>query len=189
MDPLVEEKYQVKLLTPSGGYGGGWTRGHQIPSADRYDYAANVSTFYMTNMAPQQYDFNGGIWGDLEQQIRNWAPNRASSARDTMYVVTGPDYRNSTSRTGSSGGHSVLIPTHYWKALLLKKGDTYSAVGFYMPHTKSIADGNFMDYVCSITELESKTGIDFFVNLPALLGKEQAQAIEDASPSETLKNW
>ena len=46
-----------------------------------------------------------------------------------------------------------------------------------------------MDDVCSITELESKTGIDFFVNLPALLGKEAAKAIEDASPSETLKNW
>ena len=49
--------------------------------------------------------------------------------------------------------------------------------------------GDYRDYVCSISELESLTGIDFFVNLPGLVGKEDAKAIEEASPSETLKNW
>ena len=49
--------------------------------------------------------------------------------------------------------------------------------------------GDYRDYVCSISELESLTGIDFFVNLPALLGADKAKEIEEASPSETLKNW
>lgn len=170
-------------------YGGGWTRGHQIPSADRLDYAANVSTFYPTNMTPQDYDLNDGIWKHLEEQVRNW-----SYSSDTLYVCTGADIRDSKTRSPNEteqykGRRPAKVPTHYYKALLRKRGQDYSAVGYYMPHTSSIAGEDFQDYVYSISELESLTGIDFFVNLPALLGADKAKAIEEASPSETLKNW
>lgn len=170
-------------------YGGGWTRGHQIPSADRLDYAANVSTFYPTNMTPQDYDLNDGIWKHLEEQVRNW-----SYSSDTLYVCTGADIRDSKTRSPNEteqykGRRPAKVPTHYYKALLRKRGQDYSAVGYYMPHTSSIAGEDFQDYVYSISELESLTGIDFFVNLPALLGADKAKEIEEASPSETLKNW
>lgn len=181
-DPLLPASAVCDLS--GGSYGGGWTRGHQIPSADRLDYEANITTFYPTNMTPQDWDFNGGIWADLESEVRNYAFNS-----DTLYVVTGADIRSSTTLSGNKGGHRAKVPTHYYKALLRKKGSNYSAVGYYLQHSSGISSDDYADYVCSITELESKTGIDFFVNLPALLGKEQAQAIEDASPSETLKNW
>jgi hypothetical protein len=35
----------------------------------------------------------------------------------------------------------------------------------------------------SIDELEEKTGLDFFVNLPAMIGEEEAQKIESATDS------
>ena len=38
------------------------------------------------------------------------------------------------------------------------------AVGFLLPHDASIAKKDFMDYICSIDELEKETGIDFFPN-------------------------
>lgn len=180
-DPLLPASAVCDVTST---YGGGWTRGHQIPSADRLDYAANVSTFYPTNMTPQDYDLNSGIWAHLEDQVRNW-----SFSSDTLYVCTGADIRKSTSLSGSNTGHRAKVPTHYYKALLRKRGSDYSAVGYYMPHTSSIAGEDFQDYVYSISELESLTGIDFFVNLPALLGADKAKAIEEASPSETLKNW
>ena len=180
-DPLLPASAVCDVTST---YGGGWTRGHQIPSADRLDYAANVSTFYPTNMTPQDYDLNSGIWAHLEDQVRNW-----SFSSDTLYVCTGADIRKSTSLSGSNTGHRAKVPTHYYKALLRKRGSDYSAVGYYMPHTSSIAGEDFQDYVCSISELESLTGIDFFVNLPALLGADKAKEIEEASPSETLKNW
>jgi len=181
-DPLLPANAVCDLS--GGSYGGGWTRGHQIPSADRLDYEANITTFYPTNMTPQDYDFNCEIWAHLEDQVRSYAFNS-----DTLYVVTGADIRSSTTLSGNKGGHRAKVPTHYYKALLRKKGSNYSAVGYYLQHSSGISSDDYADYACSITELESKTGIDFFVNLPALLGKEQAQAIEDASPSETLKNW
>jgi len=167
-------------------YGGGWTRGHQIPSADRLNYAANVSTFYPTNMTPQNYDFNCEIWADLESAVRTY-----SAKCDTLYVVTGCDVRNSRQWSGSNTGHSAKVPTHYYKALLRKKGSSYSAVAFYYPHSASIASDNFQssEYLMSIDRLEEATGVDFFVNLPTFLGDQAAADIEAADPATTLRSW
>ena len=165
-------------------YGGGWTRGHQIPSADRLNYEANTSTFYPTNMTPQNYDFNCYIWADLEATVRGY-----SAKCDTLYVVTGCDIRESKQWSGSNTGHSAKVPTHYYKALLRKKGSSYSAIAFHLPHSASISGESYMDYLVSIDELEQRTGLDFFVNLPTLLGKEAADGIESADPAVTVKTW
>lgn len=39
----------------------------------------------------------------------------------------------------------------------------------------------------SIDELEKKTGMDFFVNLPAAIGQDKAAAVEAADP--TKNSW
>ena len=165
-------------------YGGGWTRGHQIPSADRLNYEANTSTFYPTNMTPQNYDFNCYIWANLEAAVRGY-----SAKCDTLYVVTGCDIRNSNQWSGSNTGHAAKVPTHYYKALLRKKGSSYTAIAFHLPHSASICDESYLNYLVSIDELEQRTGLDFFVNLPTLLGKDTADGIEAADPSVTVKNW
>lgn len=181
-DPLLPTSIQPNLT--GGSYGGGWTRGHQIPSADRLNHAANVSTFYGTNMTPQDYDFNAGIWADLEGRIRTY-----SSTADTLYVVTGCVLEGSSRTSGSSSGFSVKVPAAYFKAVLQKSTSTavghkgYRAAAFYLPHDSSISKGNYLDYLISVDELEKKTGFDFFVNLPAALGKAEADAIESETPS------
>lgn len=183
LDPLLPDTQQPDLR--SGSYGGGWTRGHQIPSADRLSYAANVSTFYGTNMTPQNYDFNCDIWANLEMKVRDYA-----STSDTLYVVTGCDVRNAYLKTDSkNSGFQVTVPTAYFKALLRKKGTDYAAVGFYMPHDASIHLEPYMNYILSVDALEEQTGMDFFVNLPVVLGKDRADAIEAADPRQTVKNW
>ena len=167
-------------------YGGGWTRGHQIPSADRLNYAANVSTFYPTNMTPQDYDFNSGIWVQLENKVRTYA-----TRCDTLYVVTGCLIKGSTQKSGNNTGFHVTVPTHYYKALLYYKKssphgsatDGYMAAGFIYPHDSSIANGNCLDYKCSIDELETQTGVDFFPNLERRIGKAKADEIEKQAPS------
>lgn len=171
LDPLLPAGEQPNLTT--GSYGGGWTRGHQIPSADRLNYTANVSTFFATNMTPQEYNFNGDIWADLENQVRSY-----SYQSDTLYVVTGCLVENSTTYSGNRSGFIVRVPTHYYKALLSRKGSTYKAIGYYMPHSSSIAGGAYSDYAVSIDELEQLTGIDFFPNLKMIIGGDAADAIE-----------
>ena len=78
-DPLVPRDEQPTLFH---GYDGGYDRGHQLPSADRY--TDNPSTFYFTNMTPQLGSLNQKIWANFEVQVRAWA-----RACDTLYVVTG----------------------------------------------------------------------------------------------------
>ncbi|MBO4476492.1 MAG: DNA/RNA non-specific endonuclease [Bacteroidales bacterium] len=181
-DPLLPYDIQPNVTFT---YGGGWTRGHQIPSADRLNYAANVSTFYGTNMTPQDYDFNTYIWANLEQKVRDYA-----MTCDTLYVVTGCDINGSTSTSGGNTGFYVPIPVAYYKALLRRKNNEYSAVGFYLPHFLPDPEhGNYMDYIMSIDELEEKTGEDFFPALSVLLGASKADAIESAAPLETVKKW
>lgn len=189
-DKLLPASIQPALINNS--YGGGWARGHQIPSADRLTYAANVSTFVPTNLTPQNYDFNGGIWAGLEAKVRYYA-----SQADTLYVVTGCLFDGSKTVTGKDSGFYVKVPTHYFKALLYK-GDSptyayatngYMAAGFFFEHSGSINGDNFLDdkYLMSIDKLEEKTGIDFFPNLAAKIGDTAAAKIEAETPSKWWK--
>ena len=190
LDPLISEYAQPKLIT--GSYGGGWTRGHQIPSADRLNYKANVSTFYGTNMTPQIYEFNGttaknnyldGIWARLEDKVRKYA-----GLSDTLYVVTGCVLEGSTQKTGGSSGFLIKVPSAYFKALLYLSPNKkqyhsgYMAAGYYIPHSSSVIFDPITDYIMSIDELETETGIDFFVNLPAAVGASVANEIEAETP-------
>ena len=183
-DPLLDELGMTQPYMTPASYGGGWSRGHQIPSADRQKADSNKSTFYATNMTPQQYDFNCEIWAKLESKVRVYARNC-----DTLYVCTGCDIRNPLGYTGNRSGVSVAIPSAYYKALLRCKGNDWSAVGYYLPHSADISGNDFQMYSMSIEALENRTGVDFFANLPSFLGKEKAAAIEKADPNSTLNNW
>ena len=188
-DPLLPTELQPNLTNNSYGWsnGEGWTRGHQIPSADRLaTYAANASTFVPTNMTPQQYDFNCEIWADLEGKVRAYA-----AQSDTLYVVTGCCFENSTMTTGTNSGFAVKVPTHYFKVLLYKgpataasATDGYMAAGYLLPHDKDIAFDNYKDYIMSVDELEARTGFDFFPNLIKKIGQDKADKIES-----TLLSW
>ena len=173
-DPKVPVEDQPELYR---GYRGGYDRGHQLPSADRY--TDNESTFYFTNMTPQiGTGFNQSVWADLEIQVRDW-----SYSSDTLYVVTGCVLEGSLGKAYDNLGKEVTIPGGYFKALLWYNHAStmsfgqWSAAGFYFEH-KSGASRQTM----SIDDLEEITGIDFFVNLPARIGQDAADRIEAAEP-------
>lgn len=172
IDPKVPSEYQAILYS---GFKGGYDRGHQMPSADRY--TANASTFYGTNMTPQKGELNQNAWASLEGMVRSWA-----NYFDTLYVVTGADIRGSDKVAYDNVGKAVTVPVGYYKALLgYRKGGTfgitastggYTAIAFYFEH-KSYNDNTsaIMAQSMTIDELEKKMGIDFFVNLPKVTAK------------------
>ena len=65
---------------------------------------------------------------------------------------------------------------------ILPQDSSYMACGFYMPHSASIAGKDYLDYILSIDDLERKTGLVFFVNLPAQVGEENARKIKSQEP-------
>lgn len=189
LDPLLPASKQPNVLST---FRGGWTRGHQIPSADRLNYAANVETFYGTNMTPQDYDFNGEIWARLESTVRGW-----SSRCDTLYVVTGCVVEGSTEKARDVDGKSITVPVAYYKAVLAysKSNATnggYRGCAVYLEHDKALAGQTVNknhSSVMSVRALEEKLGIDLFVNLPAAVGNDTAEKIETEKPAAVSWWW
>ena len=184
MDPLLGDD----SAAPFGGYAGSYARGHQVPSADRQcSYDANAQTFYGTNMTPQLNAHNEGIWADLEGKVRGWA-----NTSDTTYVVTGVTVSASSKKERDSYGNSVTIPDAYFKAVLkYNKASTFApwtAAAFYLEH-RAYSGSITKSHSMSIDELEEITGIDFFVNLPAKVGEEQAAKLEAADPASSSAWW
>ena len=184
LDPLLGED----SAAPFGGYAGDYARGHQLPSADRQCcYDANAQTFYGTNMTPQLNEHNEKIWADLESKVRGYA-----NTSDTTYVVTGVIVSPSSKKERDSYGQSVTIPDAYFKAILkYSKSSTlgaWNAAAFYLEH-RAYSGSVSKEHSMSIDELEEMTGIDFFVNLPAKIGEEQAAKLEAADPANSSVWW
>ena len=184
LDPLLGED----SAAPFGGYAGDYARGHQLPSADRQCcYDANAQTFYGTNMTPQLNEHNEKIWADLESKVRGYA-----NTSDTTYVVTGVIVSPSSKKERDSYGQSVTIPDAYFKAILkYSKSSTlgaWNAAAFYLEH-RAYSGSVSKEHSLSIDELEEMTGIDFFVNLPAKIGEDQAAKLEAADPANSSVWW
>ena len=148
--------------------GSGYTRGHMCASADRWNsLEANRQTFLYSNMQPQLYSFNGGIWANLEMKVRSW---NTADFRDTLYVARGGtiDHTSDLIEITSTG---LRVPKYFFMAILCKNKSAvnggYKAIGFYMEHRSFYEDEkNLAPYIVSIDNLERLTGIDFFCNLP-----------------------
>lgn len=176
LDPLLGDASPY----PGPGYAGDYDRGHQVPSADRLCCAdANKQTFYGTNMTAQSNPFNGGPWGDLEGAVRDFRS-------DTTYVVTGCYVEDSNEWTTDTNGMRLKVPTAYFKAVLVLNNGTWTGGAYWSAHKNY--DPNYNNWAISIDELEQKTGLDLFVNLPEKIGQSAAAAIEAAQPGD-FKWW
>jgi len=173
VDPDVER-------CPSTKYSGNYSRGHLCPSADRLaSTAQNQQTFYMTNMQPQWQNHNGVLWERMEELCRDFAENKCDTRCDTLYVVKAATISDVTidgvtssgvyDATCESGGYQLPVPKYFYMAFLHynKSSNEYNAMAFWTLHQNVMdKNTNFGDYAISIDELERRTGIDFFCNLP-----------------------
>ena len=171
-DPFVPKQaiyLKAGNIYNDGKGGAQYNRGHQLPSADRLcSTEMNKETFYYTNIAPQLADkaFNAGIWGDLENAVREWSSS--SNKTDTLYVVTGCMVDKPIETRTDNDGKPVSIPNAFYKALLRLSKGSYIGAAFYLEHKDySGQPATYKEFSCSIKELEEKTGVNFFVNLPA----------------------
>lgn len=160
-DPSLSSQFTIK---PDPYWGTGYDHGHICPSADRLNsYEANKQTFYMTNMQPQLHQFNAGVWLEMENKVRQWGTQNNYSFADTLYVCKGGTIDNASQY--SKGNRGIIVPKYFFMAILRVKNNQYNAMGFWVEHTNN-TDSNLAKYAVSIQELERRTGIDFFCNLP-----------------------
>ena len=193
LDPLLPDKKQPVLFKAYSGFG---SRGHQIPSADRLNKDANIQTFYFTNMTPQDYDFNGGTWANLENLVRTWAKKTGATAgTDTLYVITGCFIGNSTKKAYDNNGKAVTVPEGYYKALLRYKDNAsvghggFMACSFYFENANKYGSKITKEMSMSVADLEKKLGYKLFVNLEAKVGAETAKTIKEENPANVSWWW
>lgn len=166
-DPLIPREFRTELEDHRDNR---YDRGHMLGSADRLNSKeANGQTFYLSNMHPQTAPFNqGGIWMTLEEKLRKQYDQ--SAFRDTLYIIKGGTIAEGQFTTVKGfSGRKLIVPNYFYMALLCKNKSTsqggYKAIAFWMEH-KANNDTYALPYAISIDELEKKTGIDFFCNLP-----------------------
>ena len=139
-----------------------YQKGHICASQDRiYDKEANQQTFYMTNIYPQVGNFNGKLWAKLEGQVRTWGKNS-----NVMYVCKGGTIDKDSEILGYTIGNHI-IPKYFFMAIVSQTTKGVRGIAFWMEHLNEDRSGDLLSkYAMSIDDLESKTGIDFFCNLP-----------------------
>ena len=182
-DELIPAAYRTTLtdysqMTPH------YDRGHICPSADRLNSEeANRQTYLLGNIQPQLNGFNTGVWlymenkihGNSYDNIKGW---NNTAFRDTLYICKGGTIDNNNYTRSNTG---LVIPKYFFAAILRIKNGQYNALGLWFEH-KNDHSTSLKAYACSIDELEKRTGIDFFCNLP----DDRERVIEAAKPNDAL---
>ena len=165
-DPKVPTDLQPKL---EKGWGeSGVDRGHIVPSGSRTaNFVQNAATFFYTNMTAQSSELNQGVWGKLEEKVRDYA-----STCDTLYVVTGSVLKTSSapeiSFVKDNEGKEAAKPQAYYKVLLSydKETESYKSIAFWYENRKYDNAEPVAADTKSVAWVEEQTGFKFFDNLP-----------------------
>jgi endonuclease G len=158
----------------------GYDRGHMVPAADRFgDERRMEETFLMTNIVPQTGDLNQFPWNKLEMYARGIA----RSGNDT-YTIAGV-YGDKGRLRGK-----VTIPTNCWKVLVvLPRGSSTinertRIIAVDMPNIDGIENVRWESYKTTVREIEQKTGLDLFSQLP----KEIQETLENRKDANTMRS-
>ena len=169
LDPKVKTKSAHYNNFKNSGY----NKGHLCPAGDRkFSEKAFNETFLTSNISPQTYEFNRGIWNRLEQKTRYWAEKY-----DKLYVITGGVLTNNLKTIGFE---KVGVPNYFYKIILDYHTPELKVIAFLIPHRAS--EKGLYQFVTSVDKIESLTGIDFFPSLPDELETELEK-------SDSYINW
>lgn len=166
-EPDADLPLTFKRVTPPDYSGSGYDRGHMVPSADRFgDPLSNTETFQMTNVVPQSTDLNQYVWEKLERYARGIV--RRGSDVYTIAGVYGQKER-------LKGG--VTVPTNCWKIIVvLPPGgsamtidDSTRVIAVDIPNENGIKNIYWQRFRVPVSEIEQKTGYNFFSDLPQSL--------------------
>lgn len=183
--------YGSSYGTGAHPYDTSFDHGHICPHQDRqYSSNATYQTYYLTNMQPQYKVFNGshpdhkykGLWIKMENYLNGFKLNDT----DTMYVCKGGTIDKEEHILTRIQG-KLIVPKYFFVAVLVKKmvkGQAYyKSIGMWFPHINVYhGDDKLSDYAMSIKDLEAKTGIDFFCNLPDDIER-------DVESKKILSDW
>lgn len=139
----------------------GYDRGHLVSSANQIEVnIQNSETFLLSNMCPQQPQFNRGIWKTLETAIRTL--DSQAKVFET-YVITGPLFFFDTEvvMIGDSDEKikvSLPIPHAFFKSILVENATgSINMWSFIIPNEPT--DLKIEDFLVETSEVEKISGL------------------------------
>ena len=139
-------------------YDSRYDRGHMCPAGDnKWDEEAMTESFLMTNICPQNHGLNKEDWNDLEIQCRTWARRFGE-----VTVVCGPLFEDGDNAR-YIGRNKVRVPSGFFKVVYRTEPEEH-AIGFVFANNGSRQP--WREQVCSVDDIEERTGINFFTMLP-----------------------
>lgn len=166
-DPALDDG---ETLEPSDYKGAHATlnidRGHQAPLASFKGTKWWYQTNYLSNITPQCSDLNQGPWKLLEDAVRELA------RKQVVYVITGPLFEREMPNMPEADENN-RVPSGYWKIIAVEKTENASiqlAAFIFDQGTTRMA--KVIDHLVSVDEVERRSGLDFFWQLPDGLESE-----------------
>jgi endonuclease G len=162
--PPRPEKFSVDSRTvaqidPDSYTRSGYDRGHLAPNfaiATHFGARAQEETFLMSNITPQKHGLNAGLWKSLEQKIAANYPGRF----EEIWVLAGPIFSREPERLK----RRVAVPEAFFMVIIDESDGRVRAQSFIFPQEP--AESKLDAYLTTIDEIERRTGLDFFSELP-----------------------
>jgi len=166
-DPRIDLDLQIIREVYGDASRGFFSRGHMTRREDpnwgdpETAKQADADTFHVTNAAPQQQNFNAGVWLDLESYILD------NTDRENLRisVITGP-----VLTAEDPVYYGVKVPVAFWKIVAFTHARTRAptAVAYrrsqtsFMPRPQRsrFVFGDFEDTQVSVEAIEIDTGLD-----------------------------
>ncbi|MDO6414703.1 DNA/RNA non-specific endonuclease [Sphingomonas sp. BIUV-7] len=159
-DPRIDEQFQPddRIFSPGQSRARAFDRGHMVRQLDpvwgkpAIAARAQVHTFCLTNVCPQEHGFNDKEWGDLEDHILS----TTIAAGERCIVITGPIFQFDDPLIGDllKGGPredvpmpDIRVPRRFFKVVAWRddsKGPL-KAAGFVREQTDEIASKPFFE--------------------------------------------
>lgn len=170
-------------------------RGHMAPANDmEYDLRIMRDSFYMSNMCPQYFHVNRGVWKGVEGFVR-----RAAMRLGEVLVVTGPVFperggvfgdipmKNEGKKIENAGG-DIAVPEAFFKVLYTPaRGGMMLA--FLVPNDEDVL-GNYLTYVRPVSLVERLSGFRFFAGEQcAGVDAHDEERLSDMKDMDEVNRW
>ena len=148
------------------------TRGHQAPLASFKGTDFWSETNFLSNLTPQKGDLNSGVWLKLENRVRGIVEQCG-----VAYVMTGPLYERKMPQLPSAD-EAHIIPSGYWKivALNVEQNPQDMLVSAFIFDQDSPRDEQIQTGQTTVDEVEKRSGLNFFADLPDQIESQIEQA-------------
>jgi endonuclease G, mitochondrial len=134
-------------------------RGHQAPLANFVGSDKWYESNYLSNITPQNSEFNQGLWRHLEICER-----KLLNTYEYLFVITGTLYEKDMGKLPYAD-EAHVIPSGYWKIIIMPlENKDFQSSSFVFDY-KTLNGKNLINYITTINEIEERTGIDFLWQL------------------------